>query len=77
MADPQEGGKLRNTKPKSILRRPLMLRSQTVLSIRNVHDEGKSVQEIAQELRDLASLTLPYRRGHRASNLSVLNEREG
>jgi hypothetical protein len=32
VADPQEGGKLRKTKPKSILRRPPMLRSQTVLS---------------------------------------------
>jgi transposase len=28
-----------------------MLRSQTVLSIHNLHIEGKTVQEIAQELR--------------------------
>src|SRR5450755_858301 len=50
LTDPQEGCRLEDIKHKNILRRTAMLRSQTVNTIHDVHAQGKSVQEIAQEL---------------------------
>jgi DNA-binding NarL/FixJ family response regulator len=50
LTDPQEGCKLKDIKFKRILRRTAMLRSQTVNTIHDLNAQGKSVQEIAQEL---------------------------